>query len=469
MSSLLVVKFVSREEKPSLQSFSTGFENNCRSSRNDTAMDVNQIRRYHVQRKRLYRTATAMKVSRLLLALASFLTSWPCTGAFQPRRPPFAKSVHVSSNSARKTIRDRIARRAIARNIATRPKTYTSRPKTALLAVPAISVPAPGTFYMILLAVQFASQPLLTKRYAPPTIIRSTYVLAQDLFRMFTCVTLLIITGSWHSATASWKWSSAAVAAGLPALLYAVQNYCSLVAYQNLPPITYNVLNQTKTLSAAVCCYFLLRQRQSPYQIVALGVLLVAALVMESILPLPGIGKPQDPTLAGTATEKHKDHTASIDTDQKGVHWASGVLPVLAASGISGLAGALAQKSLQVQERNSFLFSGELAAISAVSLLISSLLGSPDGRRIRKEGWTKGWTWQTWIPLATNAAGGILVGLVTKHAGSVRKGFALIIGMFLSGVLQNVVGSERQVTSQQWAGGSLAALSLWLYTAYPMV
>jgi UDP-sugar transporter A1/2/3 len=71
--------------------------------------------------------------------------------------------------------------------------------------------------------------------------------------------------------------------------------------------------------------------------------------------------------------------------------------------------------------------------------------------------------------LATNAAGGILVGLVTKHAGSVRKGFALIIGMFLSGVLQNVVGSERQVTSQQWAGGSLAALSLWLYTAYPMV
>ena len=54
----------------------------------------------------------------------------------------------------------------------------------------------------------------------------------------------------------------------------------------------------------------------------------------------------------------------------------------------------------------------------------------------------EGWTWKTWIPIVSNACGGVVVGLVTKHAGAVRKGFALIFGLVLSGVLQSYLSSS---------------------------
>ena len=45
------------------------------------------------------------------------------------------------------------------------------------------------------------------------------------------------------------------------------------------------------------------------------------------------------------------------------------------------------------------------------------------------------WTPWTFIPLLTQAGGGIVVGLVTKHAGGVQKGFALIAGILLTGTI----------------------------------
>eukprot|EP00541_Cyclophora_tenuis_P019322 CAMPEP_0116552640 /NCGR_PEP_ID=MMETSP0397-20121206/6600_1 /TAXON_ID=216820 /ORGANISM="Cyclophora tenuis, Strain ECT3854" /LENGTH=119 /DNA_ID=CAMNT_0004077615 /DNA_START=302 /DNA_END=661 /DNA_ORIENTATION=+ len=115
----------------------------------------------------------------------------------------------------------------------------------------------------------------------------------------------------------------------------------------------------------------------------------------------------------------------------------------------------------------------ELSTASLLVLLLS-LVKSPDGRKIRKEGFWKGWTAKTWFPVATNAAGGILVGLVTKYAGSVRKGFALIMGLFLSGVFQAMTGKidgdddgSGVVTREQIVGGIMAAVSLWLHSSFP--
>jgi UDP-sugar transporter A1/2/3 len=157
-------------------------------------------------------------------------------------------------------------------------------------------------------------------------------------------------------------------------------------------------------------------------------------------------------------------------------HLKLGVIPVLAASLISGLAGAWTQKSLQQtvllsQHTNSLLRTVEMAFFSALFLLATLAVGSPDSVRAKREGWTVGWTVRTWIPIVTNAAGGVLVGLVTKYAGSVRKGFALILGMLLSGLLQNYLqsrenGGDGMVTAEQWVGGALAALSLWMHSKF---
>lgn len=143
----------------------------------------------------------------------------------------------------------------------------------------------------------------------------------------------------------------------------------------------------------------------------------------------------------------------------------TGVIPVLTASFLSGLAGALSQKSLQTMGRNSYLFTMELCAASIVVLLSSLLLNSSDAKVIREKGFFHNWTSLTWIPVVTNALGGIIVGLVTKYAGSVRKGFALIFGLLISGILQS---KGEGITSEQVVGGIFAATSLWMHCSFPL-
>lgn len=348
-------------------------------------------------------------------------------------------------------------------------------------------------WYMSLLALQFGFQPILTRKFTPKTITRSTVVLFQEVVKFSAAALFLWASGCWTSslegkkacierlvsASASfllysfysttptltgWTIQSGMLVAGIPAAIYVVQNYCALMAYQNLPPITFNVLNQTKTLSAALCCYFILGRLQSPLQIVSLFLLLLSALVIEKVIPLQresyinGIDTTTNTTITTNAT------TAAAN--DRRTELISGVIPVLMASFLSGLAGALSQKSLQTMGRDSYLFTMELSAASLVFLVASLLLNSPDGALIRERGFFHGWTKQTWIPVITNAMGGIIVGLVTKYAGSVKKGFALIFGLLLSGILQTKEGDS--VSREQVVGGILAAISLWMYSNFPI-
>jgi len=76
------------------------------------------------------------------------------------------------------------------------------------------------------------------------------------------------------------------------------------------------------------------------------------------------------------------------------------------------------------------------------------------------------WTWQTWIPIATKAVGGILTALVHQTAGTVQKGFALVLGLVLSGLLQ-AWRDQRPVQPHQTAGTLLVLVSAWLHFTNP--
>lgn len=213
----------------------------------------------------------------------------------------------------------------------------TSRPRgawsnTALAATGSLSPVALG--YMSLLALQFGLQPILTRAFAPKTICRSTVVMMQEVTKFIASAVLLYTGGNWSAAFASWSVKTWTLMAGIPAGLYVVQNYCALIAYQHLTPVTFNVLNQTKTLSAALFCFLIMGRMQSKLQILALVILAMAALVLEKIVPLPwklGLG-----TTVGSVDDQASDRE----------HFTSGVFPILAASGISGLAGVSAQTTL---------------------------------------------------------------------------------------------------------------------------
>jgi solute carrier family 35 (UDP-sugar transporter), member A1/2/3 len=258
------------------------------------------------------------------------------------------------------------------------------------------------------------------------------------------------------------EWLSVAL---VPAGLYAVQNMASLTAYQNLDALTYNTLNQTKTLSAALCCYLVMGRKQSTIQIFSLFLLLLSALVIEGIVGV-------DKLLLGTHAAPVSSSLRSNDEKTGNVwgehHFTHGVAPILLASFISGLAGALSQKNLQSVSggRNAYLFTMELCAASCLILLISLAISS-DGEKIMTNGFWDGWTASTFIPIFTNSAGGIIVGLVTKYSGSVRKGFALIFGILLSGIIQAAIQPDTQITIEQITGGVIAAISLYLHAANP--
>jgi solute carrier family 35 (UDP-sugar transporter), member A1/2/3 len=312
-------------------------------------------------------------------------------------------------------------------------------------------------FYMFLLSLQFAFQPLLTRTFTPQNICRSTVILCQEMLKFFLAFAMLLLSGNRSNAVSGWTIGCWVTVAFLPAALYALQNMAALQAYQNLDALTFNVLNQTKTLSAALCCYLVMGRKQSYMQVFSLLLLLLSALIMEKLISL-------DFFLSSKAT-------TTLQMPELGSrHWTHGVAPIMLASFISGLSGALSQRNLQAKGsgsggRNPYLFSMELCAASSL-ILFFSLLASPDGKMIAKDGFWNGWTASTWIPIFTNSVGGIVVGLVTKYAGSVRKGFALIFGMFLSGVVQALVTDEG-VSVEQGIGGALAAFSLWMHATNP--
>lgn len=233
----------------------------------------------------------------------------------------------------------------------------------------------------------------------------------------------------------------------VPAFLYVIQSVAALMAYQNLDALTFNILNQSKTLSAALCCYVLLGRKQSTRQVMALIILVFSGLVMEQVFSL-------DFFLQQHSTEETNDVVA-----EKTRRFTHGVAPILLASFLSGLAGAICQRNLQDHGRNPYLFCMELCTASSI-ILSTSLLATPDGKLIKENGFFgDDWNYQVFIPIVTNALGGVLVGLVTKYAGSVRKGFALIFGILISGLLQS-----ESVSAEQVVGGSLATISLWMHS-----
>jgi len=81
-------------------------------------------------------------------------------------------------------------------------------------------------------------------------------------------------------------------------------------------------------------------------------------------------------------------------------------------------------------------------------------------------GFFRHWTYATLIPVATKAAAGLLTALVHRHLGSVIKGFALVLGLVFSALLQFAL-EGADLTPGQLVGTALVLLSSWLHFTNP--
>ncbi|KAK9110686.1 hypothetical protein Sjap_018746 [Stephania japonica] len=246
-------------------------------------------------------------------------------------------------------------------------------------------------------------------------VIVTSFVLACEVTKVICALILLAKEGSLGRLCREWTLVGSLTASGLPAAIYALQNSLLQISYRNLDSLTFSILNQTKLFFTALFTYLILRQKQSVQQIGALVLLIIAAVFLS-------IGEGSGKGSSGNNPDQILFQ---------------GIIPVLIASVLSGLASSLCQWAVQVKKHTSYLMTIEMSVVGSLCLL-ASMYKSPDGEAIRKHGFFYGWTAFTLIPVIFNAVGGILVGLVTAHAGGVRKGFVIVSALLVTALLQFV-------------------------------
>ncbi|WCJ31878.1 Nucleotide-sugar transporter family protein [Euphorbia peplus] len=268
-------------------------------------------------------------------------------------------------------------------------------------------------FYSLLLTLQYGSQPLISKRFTGQQVIVTTSVLTCEVVKVVCALTLMAKNGTLKKLANEWTLIGSLTASGLPAAIYALQNSLLQISYRNLDSLTFSMLNQTKIFFTAFFTYIILRQKQSIQQIGALFLLIMGAVLL-------------------SVGEGSSRGSSNSDPDLILFY---GIVPVMAASVLSGLASALCQWASQVKKHSTYLMTLEMSVVGCLCLLISTAK-SPDGEAIRRYGFFHGWTPLTMIPVVANALGGILVGLVTSHAGGVRKGFVIVSALLVTAMLQ---------------------------------
>ncbi|KAI4345243.1 hypothetical protein L6164_012383 [Bauhinia variegata] len=269
--------------------------------------------------------------------------------------------------------------------------------------------------YSIILSLQYGAQPLLSKRFIRREVVVTSLVLACEIAKVICAVIFMAKEGSVKKVFKEWTLVGALTASGLPAAIYALQNSLLQISYKNLDSLTFSMLNQTKIFFTALFTYFILRQKQSVQQVGALFLLIIAAVLLS-------IGE-------GSGKGPYSGYADQI--------LFYGIVPVLVASMLSGLASALCQWASQVKKRSTYLMTIEMSIVGSLCLLISTFR-SPDGEAMKQKGFFYGWTSLTLIPIISNALGGILVGLVTSQAGGVRKGFVIVSALLVTALLQFV-------------------------------
>lgn len=267
---------------------------------------------------------------------------------------------------------------------------------------------------MVLLTLQYGAQPLLSQYFTSKRVIMTTVVLACELVKIVCAVLALSWQGGLGKVRTEWSFLDALKGSALPAIIYAVQNTLVQVSYRNLDSLTASLLNQTKLVFTGLFMFVFLGSKQSKQQVGALFMLLIAATLLS-------LGK-----------------KAPKGSEARENSFFLGVVPILIASILSGLASTLCQWAVQVKKRSTYLMTVEMSAIGSF-VLFASMLQSPDGVAIKEKGFLYGWTPLTFLPVFSNAIGGILVGLVTMYAGGVKKGFVVVSALLVTAVLQVLI------------------------------
>ncbi len=297
----------------------------------------------------------------------------------------------------------------------------------------------------------------------------------------------------------NYSFRSTLLAAGIPSALYALQGVLTYASYLNLDAVTYNGLTQWKVLSSALCCYIVLGQRQGFAQMLSLGILMISTTVFQGSWKY-WFGNEKKNIVDATGGGNARTTTAGRAQRDYNRRLVLGVLPCIGATLLSGLAGAFSQRSLQTDQqqeecgmghdgkamhRDAYFYTMEISFLSALCLAFSmGMERAKHGITSERPRWANNdcknvsdeenvrtsttknffqhWTFATLLPISARASAGLLTALVHRHLGSVIKGFALVLGLVFSALLQFAIEGDA-LSGGQMVGTALVLLGSWLH------
>ena len=242
----------------------------------------------------------------------------------------------------------------------------------------------------------------------------------------------------------------------VPAVLYTIQNSLQYVAVSNLDAATFQVTYQLKILTTAIFSVTMLGRQLSMKKWISLVLLMSGVAIVQipaggdktsmkdlkgdsdryafpkSIEELAALGS----TAAAQLMRKSATYQG-IEKDAEMQHphlnASLGLIAVIIACAISGLAGVYFEKVLKQSSNQASLWVRNVQ-LAFYSLFPAFFLGVvfKDGPEIAKEGFFVGYNFVVWLAIIFQAFGGIVVALVVNYADNIAKNFATSLSIVIS-------------------------------------
>ncbi|CAF0880148.1 unnamed protein product, partial [Didymodactylos carnosus] len=275
-----------------------------------------------------------------------------------------------------------------------------------------------------------------------PRFINSTAVLNSEIQKTILSIFLVIyeeknVIGGLKSIYKNIvKQPKDTIKTGIPSLLYTLQNNLLFVAISNLDAATFQVSYQLKIFTTALFMVFMLRRQLGLIQWIALillffGISLVQIENMTSATPKP-------------------DVNAVV-----------GLVAVISACTLSGLAGVYFEKILKGSETSVWIRNIQLGVFGIFFGLLTMIIS--DGRDVQKLGFLFGYTKMVWLAITVQSAGGLIVALVVKYADNILKGFATSSAIIISCIVSMLL-FDFHLTILFAIGSLLVIFSIFLYS-----
>lgn len=256
------------------------------------------------------------------------------------------------------------------------------------------------------------------------------------------------------------------------------------MAATNLDAATFQVTYQLKILTTAFFSVVMLKRKLSNAKWTALAILTMGIALV--VLPKGSLSRWFG--WGEIIALEQKEATNSIGNQSN----AKGLLSVVAACVLSGIAGVYFEKIVKAGNKDSSssteveknkvggnsLYESEQSVkiqlwirniqLSLFSVILGCVfvLGLQDGAAIMQDGFFQNYSYLTWIVILIQAGGGLIVGLVVRYADNILKGFATSISIILSSMI-SVWLFDFEVTLTFSVGALLVVYATYLYGRSP--